>query len=65
MELLERAEERVEVGAHGEVGDGEVADDADAETDARDGGRDGVVLEVEEDVAGGVLAEEEIAADCG
>ena len=62
MELAQGAEEGVEVGSHGEVGDGEVANDADAETDSGDGGRNGVVLEVEENVARRVLAEEEIAA---
>ena len=64
MELLEGAEERVEIGAHGEIRDGEVANDANAETDTGDGGRNGVVFEVEKDVAHGVLAEEKITADC-
>ncbi len=63
MELAQGAEEGVEVGSDGEVGDGEVADDADAETDSGDSGRNGVVLEVEQDVARRVLAEEEVTAD--
>lgn len=54
----------MEIGAHGEIRDGEVANDANAETDTGDGGRNGVVFEVEKDVAHGVLAEEKITADC-
>lgn len=63
MELARRAEDRVQVGAHGEVGDGEVADDAEAESHARDGRRDGVPREIEQNIALRVLSEEEITAD--
>ena len=65
MKLPHRAENRVQIGAHGEVGDGEVADDAEAQADARHRGRDRVPREIEQNIALRVLAEHQIAAHWG
>ena len=64
MKLPHRAEDGVQIGAYSEVGDGEVADDAESESDARDGGRNGIAREVEQDVSLRVLSEHEISAHC-
>lgn len=64
MELLHGAEELVQVRAHGEVGDGEVAYDAQSQTDTRDRRRDGVVREVLQNIALRGVAELEISANC-
>ena len=63
MELLRRAEELVQIGTHSEVGDGEVAHDAESETDTRDRGSDGVVSEVLQNVSLGGVAELEVSAN--
>lgn len=64
MKLAHGAENGVQIGAHGEVGDGEVADDAEPEADARHRRRDRVPREIEQNVALRVLPEHEIPADC-
>ena len=64
MELLRGAEELVQVRAHGKVGDGEVAHDAQSETDTRDRRSNRVVREVLENIALCGAAELEISANC-